>query len=106
VQVLTLNVPKRAARGTFPLHARLADVDKERVQMGTAAYKIGPYQGGWGVTHDGSTVGPYETREAAFEATVMAASNAMREGHGVEISVPGRADDQAVAAERRQGMAR
>ena len=58
--------------------------------MGTAAYRIRSYQDGWGVEHDGSTQGPYETKEAAFEATVMAASNALREGHAVEISAPGR----------------
>jgi hypothetical protein len=69
--------------------------------MGTAAYKIGPYQGGWGVAHDGNTVGPYETKEAAFEATVMAASNALREGHAVEIFAPSRAADRAVAPEKR-----
>ena len=65
--------------------------------MGTEAYKIGPYQGGWGVAHDGSTVGPYETKEAAFEATVMAAGNAMREGHAIEISAPSGDADRAVA---------
>jgi hypothetical protein len=37
--------------------------------MGVAAYKVRPYQGGWGVTHDGSTVGPYESKESAFEAS-------------------------------------
>lgn len=58
--------------------------------MGSAVYKIVIYEGGWGVTHDGSTTGPYETKEAAYEATVAAGSLAMREGHAVEIEVPGR----------------
>ena len=58
--------------------------------MGSAIYRILPYQKGWGVAHDGSTVGPYETRGAAFEATVAAASIAMKEGHAVEITAPGR----------------
>ena len=58
--------------------------------MGVAAYKIIPHQSGWGVSHDGETKGPYETREAAFEATVAAASIAMKQGHAVEISAPGR----------------
>ena len=58
--------------------------------MGTAAYRIMPYQGGWGVEHDGKMKGPYETKEAAYEASVMAGSNALREGHAVEISAPGR----------------
>jgi hypothetical protein len=58
--------------------------------MGSAVYKILPHQSGWGVSHDGDTVGPYETKEAAFEATVAAASIAMKEGHAVEITAPGR----------------
>jgi hypothetical protein len=58
--------------------------------MGSAAYRIAPHDGGWGVSHDGDTVGPYETKEAAFEATVAAASIAMREGHSIEITAPGR----------------
>ena len=58
--------------------------------MGQAIYRILPHQTGWGVAHDGSTVGPYETKEAAFEATVAAASIAMKEGHSVEITAPGR----------------
>ena len=58
--------------------------------MGTAIYKIVPYDSGWGVEHDGSTKGPYETKEAAFEATVAAASLAMREGHAIEVTAPAR----------------
>ena len=58
--------------------------------MGSAVYRIRPHQSGWGVSHDGDTVGPYETKEAAFEATVAAASIALKEGHAVEITAPGR----------------
>jgi phosphotransferase system HPr-like phosphotransfer protein len=65
--------------------------------MGMAAYAIEPYQSGWGVTHDGKTVGPYETKEAAYEATVAVASNAMREGHAIQITAPGRDEARAVA---------
>ena len=65
--------------------------------MGIAAYKIEPYQTGWGVTHDGKTVGPYETKEAAYEASVAAASMALREGHAIEITAPGRHENRAVA---------
>lgn len=65
--------------------------------MGMAAYRIAPYETGWGVTHDGKTVGPYETKEAAYEATVAAASMAMREGHAIEITAPGDEPQQAVA---------
>jgi hypothetical protein len=53
-----------------------------------AAYKIELYQSGWGVSHDGKTTGPYETKEAAFEATAAAASMALRQGHAIEISAP------------------
>jgi len=65
--------------------------------MGMAAYKIEPYQSGWGVNHDGKTTGPYETKEAAFEATVAAASIAMREGHAIDIRAPGRETERAIA---------
>ena len=27
--------------------------------MGSAVYKIVPFEDGWGVEHDGSTAGPY-----------------------------------------------
>lgn len=63
--------------------------------MGTAAYRIDRYQTGWGVNHDGKTVGPYETLEAAYEATVAAASMALREGHAIEITAPSRGDSPA-----------
>jgi hypothetical protein len=66
--------------------------------MGSAIYKILSYENGWGVAHDGETVGPYETKEAAFEATVAAASMALRDGHAVEITAPGR-EVQIAAAE-------
>ena len=54
--------------------------------MGMAAYKIELYQSGWGVSHDGKTTGPYETKATAFEATAAAASIALRRGHAIEIS--------------------
>jgi hypothetical protein len=65
--------------------------------MGMASYKIEPYQSGWGVHHDGETVGPYETREAAFEATVAAASLALKEGHALEIKAAGPDAQRAIA---------
>ena len=58
--------------------------------MKSAAYRIVPFEDGWGVAHDGEISGPYETKEAAFEAAVMAAALAMREGHEVHLSVPSR----------------
>ena len=65
--------------------------------MGMASYSIEPYQSGWGVKHDGETVGPYATKEAAFEAAVAAASLAIREGHEVHISVPDRSSGNQTA---------
>lgn len=62
--------------------------------MGQAIYKIVPYEGGWGVAHDGATAGPYATKEAAFEATAAAASIAMHDGHAIEITAPGREADR------------
>jgi len=72
--------------------------------MGQATYRIEPFETGWGVTHDGSTVGPYETKEAAYEATVAAASMALREGHAVEITAPG-LPDAAVNSDRMPNQA-
>ena len=43
--------------------------------MGTAAYRIVPHKSGWGVKHDVTTKGPHETKEAAFEASVAAATS-------------------------------
>jgi hypothetical protein len=59
--------------------------------MGLAQYAIvavGEDQ--WGVLHDGQIGGEYSTKEAAFESAAIAASMAIREGHEVHVSVPGR----------------
>ena len=69
--------------------------------MGSAVYRIVPYEEGWGVAHDGSVGGPYVTKEAAFEATAAAASLALRNGLAIEISAPGREAD--VLAPMQQG---
>ena len=45
---------------------------------------------GWSVLHDGAADNEYATKEAAFESAVAAASLAIREGHEVHVSVPGR----------------
>jgi hypothetical protein len=57
--------------------------------MKSAAYRIVPHQDGWGVAHDGKVTGPYETKEAAFEAAVLAASNAIKLGYAVSVEVEG-----------------
>ena len=58
--------------------------------MGLAEYMIVSKAGGWTVLHDGTAPNDYDTKEAAFEAAVAAASLAIRQGHEVRVSVPGR----------------
>jgi hypothetical protein len=57
--------------------------------MKSAAYRIGQDSDGWGVEHDGRVTGTYATRQAAFEATVGPASNAIKLGYEVSITVEG-----------------
>jgi hypothetical protein len=52
-----------------------------------AKYTIDERADGWVVTHDGDITGPYDTREAAFEAALGPASNAIKLGYGLSISV-------------------
>ena len=42
----------------------------------------------WTVDHDGDVGGDYASKEAAFEAVAAAASNSIRDGLGVTITVP------------------
>ena len=58
--------------------------------MGLAQYAVVPIRDQWGVLHDGNINGEYETKESAFESAVAAASLAIRQGHEVHLSVPGR----------------
>jgi hypothetical protein len=62
--------------------------------MGRAIYKVVETKDGWGVSHGGSVSGSYMTKEAAFEAAVGPASNAIKDGHAVQISVEGSAKDE------------
>jgi len=65
--------------------------------MGLAQYAVvAVREGQWGVLHDGEIGGEYSTKEAAFESATMAASLAIREGHEVHISVPGRDQREAM----------
>ena len=57
--------------------------------MGQATYKVVPQDDGWGIWHDGKVTGSYATKEVAFEAAVFPASNAIKEGHEVTITVEG-----------------
>lgn len=58
--------------------------------MGRASYAILERGDKWVVPHDGETNGDFETKEATFESAVSAASLAIRQGHEVLVSAPGR----------------
>jgi uncharacterized protein (DUF58 family) len=58
--------------------------------MGLASYEIVGSAGEWRVSHDGKAENIYETKESAFEAAVAAASLALRQGHEVRVTAPGR----------------
>ena len=58
--------------------------------MGLAQYAIVPVRDQWGVLHDGNINGEYATKESAFESAAAAAALAIRQGHEVHLSVPGR----------------
>jgi hypothetical protein len=57
--------------------------------MSVARYVVVGKDGSWSIEHDGQCEGEYATKEAAFEAAVGAASNAIKDGHSVTINVPG-----------------
>jgi hypothetical protein len=64
--------------------------------MGQAFYDITGKAGAWRVQHDGKAENVYETKEAAFEAAMAAASLALRQGHEVRVTAP--AGDTATGA--------
>jgi len=51
-------------------------------------YRIRGVEADWHVEANGRTSMSYASKEAAFEAAVAAASNAIRDGHEVVIVVP------------------
>ena len=57
--------------------------------MAQAVYKIVAHNGGWGVLHDGTISGEYLTKEAALESVFVPASNAIKIGQAVMITVEG-----------------
>jgi hypothetical protein len=58
--------------------------------MGLAQYAVIAVNDRWGVLHDGNLEGDFATKESAFESAIAAASLAIRQGHEVHVSVPGR----------------
>jgi len=69
--------------------------------MGRAIYRIVPHRGGWGVDHNGSIAGPYASKEAALEAAVGPAMNAIKLGDAVDIEVPGGEGDSMLGTRDR-----
>ena len=63
--------------------------------MTHAAYRVGRHYGAWGVEHDGEMIGPYDTKEAAFEAAIGPASNAIKQGYAVSITIEGSCKHEA-----------
>jgi uncharacterized protein (DUF58 family) len=68
--------------------------------MGLASYKIFGVPGAWHVDHEGKAANTYQTKEAAFEAAVAAASLALRQGHEVSVTAPGSGDIEATTGAR------
>jgi len=71
--------------------------------MGLASYKIFGVPGAWHVDHEGKAAHTYQTKEAAFEAAVAAASLALRQGHEVCVTAPGSGDVEATTGARDVG---
>lgn len=70
------------------------------IETNTEIYRVVGAEGAWRVAHDdgtgaGQTGMAYATKEAAFEAAVSAASNAIKAGHDVSIVVPGADTDES-----------
>ena len=69
--------------------------------MKEAVYRIDRISSGWMVQHEGTSHGPYELPEAAFDAAVSSASQAIKEGLDVTIALKfsGMAADSPVGLE-------
>ena len=55
--------------------------------MALARFHVAPEGDGWKVDTDDGASGPYLTREAAFEAVIGPASNAIKHGDEIRIVV-------------------
>jgi hypothetical protein len=68
--------------------------------MDAARYDVVKAGDGWTIDRDGRREGDYATKEAAFEAAVLAASNAIKQGHRIRITVPERAPTESAVGGR------
>jgi hypothetical protein len=80
--------------------ALVLQVGSREVVMAGAVYKIVAYKGAWGVLHEGTVSGDYITKEAAFEAAVGPASNAIKNGQAVTIIVEGSVSGEPALGKR------
>lgn len=65
--------------------------------METETYNVIRGASGWTIAHNSKPEGSYATKEAAFEAAFGAASNAIKDGAGVSITVaPRKAGETAI----------
>jgi hypothetical protein len=64
--------------------------------MPVASFVVTPVKDGWGLDHQNEITGPYISREAAFEAAIGPASNAIKEGAEVRIVVKAPIDGPAL----------
>jgi hypothetical protein len=68
--------------------------------MKTAVYKVVRHKSSWGVEHNGKIEGEYDTKESAFEAILGPASNAIKLGYEVSITIAGSAGDEPALGAR------
>lgn len=64
--------------------------------MERKSFEIEPAAGGWRVIEDGEPVGPYATREAAFEAVIGPISNALKENYEIGLLIRATSDGPAI----------
>jgi hypothetical protein len=55
--------------------------------MALARFNVAPEADGWKIDTNEGASGPYLTREAAFEAVLGAASNALKQGDEIRIVI-------------------
>jgi hypothetical protein len=67
--------------------------------MAEYRYEIVGHENNWSVRVGGETGMGYATKVAAFEAAVMDANNALREGHDVVVTVRGSAGESTLGNE-------
>jgi hypothetical protein len=57
--------------------------------MGHFVFNVAKAPIGWSLFRDRERIGGFVSKEAALEAATAAACTALREGHSIQINVPG-----------------